>query len=174
KDVLGRSWQCSTIQVDFALPQRFDITYRGTDGKEHQPIMIHRALMGSIERFFGVLIEHYAGAFPAWLAPVQVSVIPITDKQHPYANQLSAELEKKNIRFEIDSRNEKLGQKIREAQVQKIPYMLIVGEKEVQARQISIRKRNGEELKGQTLDQFISIFNQDINSVGVADGVNEI
>ncbi|MBI1820074.1 MAG: threonine--tRNA ligase [Nitrospirae bacterium] len=174
KDVLGRSWQCSTIQVDFALPQRFDITYRGTDGKEHQPIMIHRALMGSIERFFGVLIEHYAGAFPAWLAPVQVSVIPITDKQHPYANQLSAELEKKNIRFEIDSRNEKLGQKIREAQVQKIPYMLIVGEKEVQARQISIRKRNGEELKSQTLDQFISIFNQDINSVGVADGVNEI
>ncbi len=171
KDVLGRAWQCSTIQVDFNLPERFNITYRGTDGKEHQPIMIHRALMGSIERFFGVLIEHYAGAFPAWLAPVQAMVIPISEKQLPYAETISAELKKLNVRVEVDTRNEKLGQKIREAQVQKTPYMLIVGDKEVQANQVSIRKRTGEELKGQTLDQFISILNEDLNSVEIESGI---
>ncbi len=163
KDVLGRSWQCSTIQVDFALPERFDISYRGTDGKEHQPIMIHRALMGSMERFFGVLIEHYAGAFPTWLAPVQTVIIPITDKQHAYAKKLQDELKKRNVRVDIDFRNEKLGQKIREAQLQKTPYMLILGEKEEQAGQISIRKRSGEELKGKTLSDFIDLIGQDLN-----------
>jgi threonyl-tRNA synthetase len=171
KDVLGRAWQCSTIQVDFNLPERFNITYRGTDGKEHQPIMIHRALMGSIERFFGVLIEHYAGAFPTWLAPVQALVIPISEKQLPYAESISAELKKLNVRVDVDTRNEKLGQKIREAQVQKTPYMLIVGDKEVLANQVSIRKRTGEELKGQTLDQFIAILNQDLNSVEIESGI---
>ncbi|MBI1822521.1 MAG: threonine--tRNA ligase, partial [Nitrospirae bacterium] len=172
KDVLGRAWQCSTIQVDFNLPERFNITYRGTDGKEHQPIMIHRALMGSIERFFGVLIEHYAGAFPTWLAPVQALIIPISEKQLAYAEGISAELKKLKYRVEVDTRNEKLGQKIREAQVQKTPYMLIVGDKEVQMGQISVRKRSGEELKGQTLDQFVSILNQDINSVDIGGGLN--
>ncbi len=163
KDVLGRSWQCSTIQVDFALPERFDISYRGTDGKEHQPIMIHRALMGSIERFFGVLIEHYAGAFPTWLAPVQTVIIPITDKQHAYAKKMQDELKSRNLRVDIDFRNEKLGQKIREAQLQKTPYMLILGEKEELAGQISIRKRSGEELKGKTLSDFIDLIGQDLN-----------
>ena len=171
KDVLGRAWQCSTIQVDFNLPERFNITYRGTDGKEHQPIMIHRALMGSIERFFGVLIEHYAGAFPTWLSPLQTLIIPISEKQLPYAKSISAELKRLNVRVEVDTRNEKLGQKIREAQVQKIPYMLIVGDKEVQANQVSIRKRTGEELKSQTLDQFIAILNQDLNSVEIETGI---
>jgi len=143
KDSLGRSWQCTTIQVDFNLPERFGMTYRGDDGKAHQPIMIHRALLGSIERFFGVLIEHYAGAFPTWLAPVQTKVIPITEHHQEYANLLQKKLRDVGIRSEVDHRNEKMGLKIREAQLQKIPYMLIVGDKEIAEQSVSVRQRSG-------------------------------
>jgi len=144
KDSLGRAWQCTTIQVDFNLPERFNMSYRGDDGKAHQPIMIHRALMGSIERFFGVLIEHYAGAFPTWLAPVQTKVIPITEHHQAYAAQLQKKLRGAGIRSEVDRRNEKMGLKIREAQLQKIPYMLIVGDKEVEDKTVAVRQRSGE------------------------------
>ncbi|MBN1540671.1 threonine--tRNA ligase [candidate division KSB1 bacterium] len=141
RDAIGRSWQCSTIQVDFNEPERFDLTYIGQDGGRHRPIMIHRALLGSLERFFGVLIEHYAGAFPLWLAPVQARVIPITDKQHDYAREVCDRLKEAAIRVELDDRSEKIGYKIREASTQKIPYMLIVGDKEVAEKSISVRKR---------------------------------
>jgi threonyl-tRNA synthetase len=143
KDVLGRSWQCSTIQVDFNNPERFKLAYTGEDGKYHQPIMIHRALMGSIERFFGILIEHYAGAFPLWLAPVQAVVLTITDKQHECAAKIVSELKSHGYRVEADIRNEKIGFKIREAEKNKIPYMLVVGEKEVQSGMIAVRGRSG-------------------------------
>jgi len=154
KDVLGRSWQCSTIQVDFNLPERFEIRYTGDDGQEHQPIMIHRALMGSLERFFGVLIEHYAGAFPVWLAPVQARILNITDAQLDYAEQVYRELREAGVRVEKDVRNEKLNYKIREAQLQKIPYMLIVGDKEMEAGQITVRLRNGENLPPMGINEF--------------------
>lgn len=144
KDALGRSWQCTTIQVDFNLPERFGMTYRGEDGKEHQPIMIHRALLGSIERFFGVLIEHYAGAFPLWLSPVQTKIIPITERQKDYADEIYAQLRDVGLRCEVDQRNEKMGLKIREAQLMKIPYMLIVGDKEAQEKTVSVRDRKGQ------------------------------
>ena len=140
KDSIGRTWQCSTIQVDFNEPERFDLTYIGQDGKEHRPIMIHRALLGSLERFFGVLIEHYAGAFPLWLAPVQVQVLPITEKQHEYARGIKNQLLGAGIRAELDDRSEKVGYKIREAEMQKIPYMLIVGQKEAEQDKVSVRR----------------------------------
>jgi threonyl-tRNA synthetase len=146
KDVLGRSWQCSTIQVDFNLPERFEMSYIGEDGKEHQPIMIHRALMGSLERFFGVLIEHYAGAFPAWLAPVQAIILNITDSQLDYAEKVYQDLRAAGVRVAKDLRNEKLNYKIREAQLQKIPFMLILGDQEVEAGQVTVRLRDGKNL----------------------------
>lgn len=146
KDVIGRAWQCSTIQVDFNLPERFELGYTGEDGAEHRPIMIHRALMGSLERFFGVLIEHYAGAFPVWLAPVQARICNITDAQLDYVEQVYQELRRAGIRVEKDSRNEKLNYKIREAQVQKIPYMLIVGDKEAAEGTVTVRLRDGQNL----------------------------
>ena len=146
KDVLGRAWQCTTVQIDFNLPERFNLSYIGEDGKEHQPIMIHRALMGSIERFFGVLIEHYAGAFPFWLAPVQVKVLPITDQQHDYARDVAGTLTAAGFRVETDLRNEKVGLKIREAELAKIPYMVILGAREAQGRRLSVRKRSGDNL----------------------------
>ena len=143
KDVLGRSWQCSTVQVDFNNPERFNLAYTGEDGKHHQPIMIHRALMGSIERFFGILIEHYAGAFPLWLAPVQAVVLTITDKQQEFAAKIVSELKAHGYRAEADIRNEKIGFKIREAEKNKIPYMLVVGDKEVQSGTVAVRGRSG-------------------------------
>jgi len=154
KDVLGRSWQCSTIQVDFNLPERFAINYTGEDGKEHQPIMIHRALMGSLERFFGVLIEHYAGAFPVWFAPVQARILNITDAQLEYVDQVHQELREAGVRVEKDTRNEKLNYKIREAQLQKIPYMLIVGDKEMESHQVTVRLRDGQNLPAMTVAEF--------------------
>ena len=155
KDVLDRSWQCTTIQVDFNEPERFDITYRGEDGKDHRPIMIHRALMGSLERFFGTLIEHYGGAFPVWLSPVQVTILPITDSQLEYAEEIKQKLIEKNIRIKVDDRNEKVGFKIREAEIQKIPYMIIVGEKEVINKNISVRKRKEGDLGQSEIEDFI-------------------
>lgn len=162
KDVLDRAWQCTTIQVDFNEPERFDITFRGQDGSDHRPIMIHRALMGSLERFFGILIEHYAGAFPAWLAPIQAIVLPITDGQHDYAFGIAKELKTNGIRAEVDDRSEKIGFKIREAELQKIPYMIIVGEKELQSRKISIRKRKQGDLGQFDLVQFVEQMKQEI------------
>ena len=141
KDVLDRAWQCTTIQVDFNLPERFSITYAGEDGLQHQPIMIHRALMGSLERFFGILIEHYAGAFPLWLSPVQVKVLPITEKQTMYAEEVVSLLRNEGLRVELDSRNEKIGYKIREAQMEKVPFMFIIGGKEEESRSVSVRLR---------------------------------
>lgn len=142
KDSLGRTWQCGTIQLDFQLPRRFQAEYVGADGEKHRPIMIHRVVYGSIERFMGILIEHYAGKFPTWLSPVQVKVLPVSDKYLAYANEVVAELKAQNIRVEVDARDEKLGYKIREAQLDKVPYMLIVGEKEQQNKTVSVRCRD--------------------------------
>ncbi len=158
RDVLGRAWQCSTIQVDFNLPERFEISYTGDDGQAHQPIMIHRALMGSLERFFGILIEHYAGAFPVWLAPVQARVMNITDSQLDYAEKVYHELRRLGVRVEKDLRNEKLNYKIREAQMQKIPFMLIIGDKEVEAGQVTVRLRDGNNLPAMGVAEFAEMI----------------
>jgi threonyl-tRNA synthetase len=152
KDVLKRSWQCATVQVDFNFPDRFGLRYTGEDGKEHQPIMIHRALLGSLERFLGVLIEHYGGAFPTWLAPIQAIVLPIADRVHPYAHEVVRALRERGVRAELDARNEKVGLKIREAQLAKIPYMLIVGDREAAAGTVSVRGRDGQETPAQLID----------------------
>jgi len=154
KDVLGRYWQCSTIQFDFNLPERFDMTFIGEDGKERRPYMVHRALMGSLERFFGVLVEHYSGAFPVWLSPVQVMIIPIADRHLDYARKVEAELKADGLRVQIDGRSERMNSKIREAQLQKIPYMLVVGDKEVAEEGVSIRLRSGEDLGRNPLAEF--------------------
>ncbi|WP_460181681.1 threonine--tRNA ligase [Thermodesulfovibrio sp. TK110] len=155
KDVLNRAWQCSTIQVDFNIPERFDITYRGKDGKEHRPIMIHRALMGSLERFMGVLIEHYAGAFPLWLAPVQVEVMSISEKHVDYAKQIYDKFVQKGVRAKLNTENEKIGYKIRQATLNKVPYMVIVGEKEMESGKITVRFREGQNLELITIDEFL-------------------
>ncbi len=143
KDSIGRTWQCGTIQLDFQLPQRFEAEYIGADGAKHRPIMIHRVILGSIERFIGILIEHYAGKFPVWLSPVQVKILPVSDKYMPYADKISEALKASGIRVEMDARNEKLGYKIREAQLDKVPYMLILGEKEQADGTVSVRARDG-------------------------------
>jgi threonyl-tRNA synthetase len=146
KDVLGRMWQCSTIQVDFNLPEKFNIRYVGEDGAYHQPIMIHRALLGSLERFFGVLIEHYGGQFPLWLAPLQVIVLPITERHHEWAREIDQLLHEQGIRCQVDNRNEKINLKIREAELQKIPYMLVLGDKEVENGTVSVRRKGSGDL----------------------------
>ncbi len=155
KDVIGRSWQCSTIQVDFNLPERFDVTYRDESGGEARPIMIHRALMGSLERFFGCLVEHYAGAFPFWLAPVQVTVLTVTQRNDEYAKAVYKRLRDEGIRAELDIRNEKLGFKIREAQLKKIPYQLVIGDSEQEQCKVAPRQRGGESLPPEALEEFI-------------------
>ena len=158
KDCLGRSWQCATIQCDFALPDRFDLSYIGEDGAKHRPVMLHRVILGSIERFLGVLIEHYAGAFPTWLSPVQAIVLPIADRHFPYGEEVFKQLIDSDIRAEIDLRNESLRLKIREAQLQKTPYMLVIGDREVENRGISPRQRSGEDLKFMHVDQLIDVI----------------
>ena len=145
RDSIGRTWQCGTIQLDFQLPQRFEIEYTGADGEKHRPIMIHRVLFGSIERFIGILIEHYAGKFPVWLSPIQVKILPVSDKYLPYAKEIQSDLKKAGIRVEMDTRTEKLGYKIREARMDKVPYMIIVGEKEQADRTVSVRQRDAED-----------------------------
>ncbi|WFD09532.1 threonine--tRNA ligase [Tepidibacter hydrothermalis] len=155
QDCIGRTWQCGTIQLDMQLPQRFDLTYIGKDGEKHRPIMIHRVAFGSIERFIGILIEHFAGKFPLWLAPVQVKVLPISDKYIDYANKVKEILFDKGIRVEIDNRAEKIGYKIREAQLEKVPYMLVVGEKEQENNEISVRSRDKGEVGSISVDEFI-------------------
>ena len=146
QDAIGRLWQCTTVQFDFNLPRRFGLTYIGADGAEHQPYMVHRALFGSMERFMGVLIEHYGGAFPTWLAPVQATIIPIADRHHDYAEGVRARLLSAGLRAETDLRNERMGFKIREAQMQKTPFMLIVGDREIAADAVGVRLRSGEDL----------------------------
>ncbi|MDC0205774.1 threonine--tRNA ligase [Nitrospinae bacterium] len=160
KDSLNRYWQVSTVQVDFNLPEKFDISYVEEDGQRHQPIMLHRALMGSLERFFGCLIEHYAGAFPLWLAPVQVILLPITDKHAKYAEKIAQQIEESGIRVEKDLRNEKIGFKIREAQIQKIPYMIILGDKEVESSTLGVRRRRSKETRNLNLKMFLDEVNE--------------
>ena len=161
KDVLGRSWQCSTVQVDFNNPERFELAYTGEDGKSHQPIMIHRALMGSIERFFGILVEHYAGAFPTWLAPVQAIVLSITDKQQAYAETVALQLRAAGFRADADLRNEKIGFKIREAEKAKIPFMLVVGDREMQGGTVSVRGRNKADLGSMPVPAVAELLRKD-------------
>lgn len=161
-DCLGRTWQCGTIQLDMQLPQRFDATYIGSDGEKHRPIMIHRVVLGSIERFIAILIEHYAGKFPTWLAPTQVKILPISDKYIDYANKIKDSLFENNIRIELDDRAEKIGFKIREAQLQKVPYMIILGEKEIAENKISVRSRDNGELGLLDLNNFISMLENEI------------
>ncbi len=155
-DALGRLWQCSTIQVDFNFPEKFDLTYTGRDGRKHRCVMIHRALLGSIERFLGVLIEHYGGAFPVWISPIQVKILPIADRHVEYARKVKEKLEKENLRVELDSRNEKIGKKIREAQIEKVPYMLIIGDQEVKSNTLSLRLRSEKDLGEIRIAKFIS------------------
>jgi len=160
KDALGRPWQLGTIQFDFNLPERFDMTYVGEDGKEHQPYMVHRALLGSLERFFGILIEHYGGAFPVWLAPEQVRILPITSGQVEHANALAAKLREKDVRVGVDADNEKLGAKIRRAQLEKVPFMLVIGGRDVEAGVVSVRSRETGDKGAMTLEAFEELFNE--------------
>ena len=155
KDSLGRAWQCSTIQVDFNLPERFDMTFIDISGQRRRPIMIHRALLGSLERFFGVLIEHYGGAFPVWLAPVQATVLTITDLQKEYGQKVYNRLKEKSIRVEANFANEKIDKKIRDAQLQKIPYMLVIGKREAESGTVAVRRRDQKDLGPVKVDQFI-------------------
>ncbi|MFA5055300.1 MAG: threonine--tRNA ligase [Dehalococcoidia bacterium] len=164
KDVLGRYWQCSTIQFDFNLPERFDMTFIGEDGKERRPYMVHRALMGSLERFFGVLVENYGGAFPVWLAPVQIMIIPIADRHLEYAGNLESRLKGEGFRVQIDARSERMNSKIREAQLQKIPYMLVVGDKEAESSSVSVRLRNNEDLGKKSIEDFIQMAKDAVSS----------
>ncbi len=161
-DAIGRLWQLSTVQFDFTLPRRFGLEYIAEDGRKHQPIMVHRALFGSVERFFGILIEHYAGAFPVWLAPVQATVLPITDKQLPYAAEVVAKLKAAGIRATLDDRNEKVNLKIRDAQLQKVPYMLVIGGREAEAGQVSVRHRKRADLGVSSVDEFITAITAEI------------
>jgi threonyl-tRNA synthetase len=164
KDSLNRPWQCSTIQVDFNNPERFAMVYRGSDGKEHRPIMIHRALMGSLERFFGILIEHYAGVFPLWLAPVQVKILTIAERHADYAVSLSEMLKKEEIRTELDIENEKIGYKIRNATVMKVPYLVIIGDKEVSDNSLTVRKRSGENIGPFGAAELIGLLKEKITT----------
>ena len=156
EDSLGRTWQCGTIQLDMNLPERFQIEYVGEDGQKHRPIMIHRACFGSMERFIGILTEHYAGAFPTWMAPVQVKVLPISEKHVEYANQLAKQMRHDYVRVEVDDRNEKIGYKIRQAQMEKVPYMLVVGDKEMEDNSVNVRKHGGDELGTVPFDEFFN------------------
>ena len=157
KDALGRDWQCTTIQFDFNLPERFDMTYVGKDGKEHRPYMVHRALLGSLERFFGVLVEHHAGAFPVWLSPVQAVLIPIADRHVEYAYSVAERLKEAGLRVEVDDSGERMQAKIRDAQMQKVPYMLIIGDREMKAGQVNLRRRDGRVLGAMSIDEFIAL-----------------
>jgi len=157
KDAIGRAWDGPTIQVDFALPERFDLSYVGSDGKRHRPVMVHRTVLGSMERFLGILIEHYAGAFPVWLAPIQVRILALTERQQPYAARLFERLMREGLRVEMDLRNEKIGLKVREAEMLKIPYMLVVGDKEEKEESVSLRERSGKDLGRISLEEFLRL-----------------
>ncbi len=154
EDSIGRLWQLSTVQFDFNLPERFEIEYTAEDGQKHRPIMVHRALFGSVERFFGVLIEHYAGAFPFWLAPVQITVLPITDRINDYAEKIAKELKESGFRVEANTKSDKIGAKIRDAQIQKIPFMLVLGDKELEENKVAVRERKAADIGAMTLEEF--------------------
>ena len=162
QDSLGRTWQCGTIQLDMQLPERFELEYTGADGEKHRPVMIHRVVFGSIERFIGVITEHYAGAFPVWLSPVQVKVMPITDRTADYAKEVARKLDELGVRVETDLRNEKIGYKIREAQMQKIPYMLVVGDREAEAGAVAVRTRAGVDMGAMPFEDFAAKITQEI------------
>ena len=164
QDSLGRTWQCGTIQLDMQLPERFELEYTGADGEKHRPVMIHRVVFGSIERFIGVITEHYAGAFPVWLSPVQVKVMPITDRTADYAKEVAAKLEAMGVRVETDLRNEKIGYKIREAQMQKIPYMLVVGDREAEAGAVAVRTRAGVDMGAMPFEDFAAKIGEEIKN----------
>ncbi|WP_032120574.1 threonine--tRNA ligase [Clostridium amazonitimonense] len=164
RDCLGRTWQCGTIQLDFQMPERFDLSYIGPDGEKHRPVMIHRVVFGSIERFIGILIEHFAGAFPTWLAPIQVKVLPISEKFHDYAEEVAKKLKEKDIRVEADYRAEKIGYKIREARMERVPYLLIVGEKEAENNQVSVRSRKNGDEGALALDSVIERIEKEIKT----------
>ena len=161
KDALGRRWQCATIQCDFTMPERFDLSYIGSDGAKHRPVMLHRVILGALERFIGILIEHYGGAFPLWLSPVQATILTVTDRNIPYGEKVCERLRAEGIRVEQDFRNEKLGLKIREAQMQKIPYMLVLGDKEQETGTIAPRRRDGTDLKGMELERFLALIQEE-------------
>ena len=164
KDCLGRQWQMGTIQLDFQLPLRFDLSYIDADGERKTPIIIHRVIYGSLERFIGLITEHFAGAFPLWIAPVQVKVLTISDEYKEYADKITRQLLDKNIRIEVDDRNEKIGYKIREAQVQKVPYMLIIGEKELKDNVISVRSRKDGDIGQMSIDKFIEKVEDEVKN----------
>ena len=166
KDCIGRTWQCGTIQLDFQMPERFDLTYIGQDGEKHRPVMLHRVILGSIERFIGIITEHYAGAFPTWLAPVQVEILPIADSHIEYAKQVQEQLERLGIRTELDDRQEKIGYKIREAQLQKVPYMLVLGEKEIEAKTVGVRSREDGDIGAMSLQEFVEKVQKEVESFG--------
>ena len=163
-DAIGRTWQCGTIQLDFQMPERFELEYTGSDGLKHRPVMLHTAAFGSLERFIGILTEHFAGAFPLWLSPVQVIVLPITDRSAEYAAQVAQRLDDAGFRVETDTRNEKIGFKIREAQVRKIPYMLVVGDKEAEDGTVAVRKRSTGDMGTTDLDSFIARIAEEKNT----------
>lgn len=164
EDSLGRTWQCGTIQLDFQLPQRFSLDYIGQDGEKHRPIVIHRVIFGSIERFIGILIEHFAGKFPTWLAPVQVKVLPISNKFEEYSNKVMDALNEAGIRVELDGRDEKIGYKIREARNERVPYMIIIGEKEESLNKISLRSRKNGDEGIVNLDELILRINEEVEN----------
>ena len=164
RDSIGREWQCGTIQLDFQMPEKFDLTYIGSDGQKHRPVMLHRVILGSIERFIGVITEHYAGAFPTWISPVQVRILPISENEVDYANDIKNTLVKAGFRVEVDSENNKIGYKIREAQLQKVPYMIVLGKNEIESGLVTIRDRKGEDTKNIKIEEFIEIMNNQIES----------
>ena len=166
-DSLGRTWQCGTIQLDSQLPERFELEYTGEDGQKHRPVMIHRVVLGSIERFIGVITEHFAGAFPVWLAPVQVKVLPVTDRAEEYAKEVAARLEAQGFRCEVDDRNEKIGKKIREATLEKVPFMLVVGDRDMENGTVSPRRRSGEDLGAMALDAFAALLGDEVSSKAI-------
>src|SRR5207249_6892285 len=157
EDAIGRIWQLGTIQLDFNLPDRFQLEYTGEDNLKHRPVMVHRALFGSIERFFGVLIEHYAGAFPMWLAPVQVAVLTITDRINEYAESVAQTLRAAGLRVEVNVRSDKIGAKIRDAQLQKVPFMLILGDREMEQSKVAVRERSKGDIGAMSLDEFVKL-----------------
>ena len=166
-DSLGRTWQCGTIQLDFQMPERFELEYVGEDGEKHRPVMIHRALLGSIERFIGVITEHFAGAFPAWLSPVQVKILPVTDRAIEYAKTTAAQLDSEGFRVEVDERNEQIGKKLREATLEKVPFMLVVGDRDMEAGTVSVRTRGGEDLGAMPLADFAAKLHEIVDSLAI-------
>jgi threonyl-tRNA synthetase len=168
-DAIGRKWQCATIQLDYMMPERFDLKYVGPDNTEHRPVVIHRAIFGSFERFIGILIEHYAGAFPLWLAPVQAIVLPISDRHLAAAEAVHQAVADAGVRIELDSRHEKIGYKIREAQLQKVPYMLVIGDREAADGTVSVRSRTGGDLGARPVAEFIADARAEIARRGGAD-----